>query len=127
MATQDRTLELGFDRYSSVELKGLHSLLVNKDSTGSFEDLKGILLDREWYGRKKNAYIVIRDYAHLVEKSFDFTTMRKYIKHDPVVLFDLGDIIIHLFEIPLKEIPLYLNSEAEEVVLIAKWRLEKGC
>ena len=118
--------ELGYDRYSPLELKKLHGLLVNQDSTGSFEDPKGILLDREWYNRKKNAYQVAREHAHLLETELDYTTMRKHVKEDSVVLFDLGDIIVHLLEIPIKDIPLYLNSRSEEVNIIATWRLEMG-
>ena len=44
----------------------------------------------------------------------------------PLVPFDNVDIFIHAMEIPLKEIPLYVNSPLLMIRDIIKWRVELG-
>lgn len=41
-------------------------------------------------------------------------------------LFKNYEIIVHMLEIPFKDLPLYLNSKDEWVVFLAKWRLKHG-
>ena len=43
--------------------------------------------------------------------------------HEPI---SRSDVIVHLLEIPLGEVPLYMNSGETLVRNLAAWRLERG-
>ena len=69
-----------------------------------------------------NHYLKYREsdmpFTVLMYDSFDDSICRKY--------FRWREILIHILEIPMSEVPLYLNSEDSIVKFFSRWRLKIG-
>lgn len=122
--------DIGFDRYNKKDLMYLYSGLISKldraypDSTLEFitEDLF-ILLDRDRYISKMNAYYFVQYHANKIENPVDYTSMADCT---PSITFDRSDIVIHILEIPLGDVPLYTTSRSKTVRFLVNWRLKLG-
>jgi hypothetical protein len=126
MAFEYRELDLGYDRYTDQELRELHQSLASVGQyLNNFEGQLDILLDRNRYIQKMKGYLIVLNLGHTVGKGIDYTTMR--LEHPIRGAFDNGDIVIHIMELPMEEVPLYVNSGDDIVAFISKWRLVQGC
>ena len=126
MATDSKYLEVAYDRYCEEDRKELYNRSYrilyphpSQDQNGELD----ILINRYLYIQKKKAYKIIQNCSHMVGEPLDFEIMKEYC---PEHYFDGGDILIHMLERPLEEMPLYINSSSELVNYIAKWRIERG-
>jgi hypothetical protein len=135
---------LFIDRYSDLEIE---SLIKSYDSTLSKSIRRGDAVSTEELSnfllRGERRRLRIQDGARVPTRSrYDFRkSFEEYIKSDmPFHVLKESDfnvdicrkyfrwrhMVMHVLEMPMSELPLYLNSESKEIAFLAKWRLKSG-
>jgi hypothetical protein len=120
---------LSFDTYGKEDLKILHSSLMDHIFTEPKaadvnSDEIGLLIDRNRYFLKRNAYYFMLENQHILEEKhqLDFTDMRHPGKHyaHKRSYFGDSDRIIHILELPIGGLSLYMYSRNALVKYLVK-------
>jgi hypothetical protein len=98
----------------------------------SVEELHEELCRFTFLENKRNYEINYKEYREFLEAHPNFPIMMRMddialSAKDYHVLYEkLYILLIHMLEIPLEEVPLYVNSAFNEVKVFSLFRLEKG-
>jgi hypothetical protein len=90
---------------------------------------RGIFSGLEHYHRYYSEYVSVKrgpQAGYLEELKEHFPILMDYIGSKPEEPLSRGVVIVHMLELPLSEIPLYINSRDPLVVDLASWRIKKG-
>lgn len=61
---------------------------------------------------------------HLEELKINFPMFHDF-KGELIKPLTLEDVVVHMLELPIYELPMYINSECKLVVNLAAWRLRR--
>ena len=112
---------LAVEKYSKKSLKSLETQLRAhlKGFFSEYEGIKGLFEKEEYWSAKERYTQDVYDGS-----DFNYFKMLKDNRDDVGISYDSR--IVHCLEMPLEDLPLYLNSYDGLVQITVKWRLKEG-